>query len=76
MSISGARVRVHRGITLPPEVTLVHLREWTAYRARVVWSRADGNVGLALSRSWDLEGAIGAELRVMREYCAALEDLS
>ena len=70
MSTSGARVRVKVGTTVPNELYLVHLREWTAYEARVVWRRSDGNHGLQFKRSFDLEGAISPELRVMREFCA------
>lgn len=71
MSIGGARVRVVQDKRVPDDVFLVHLREWTAYRARVVWRRADGNLGLSFRQSHDLEGAMTPNLRSMREYCAA-----
>src|SRR5258706_3995177 len=74
MSTSGARIRVKPGSVVPNELHLVHMSEWTAYSARVVWRRADGNIGLAFKRSHELKGAIGAELRVMREYCAAIDN--
>lgn len=69
MSTLGARVRVKAGVVVPNIFYLVHLLEWTSYEARVVWRRPDGNLGLQFKRSFDLEGAIGAELRLMREFC-------
>jgi hypothetical protein len=74
MSVGGARVRVKPGATVPSELYLVHLKEWFAYEARVVWRRGDGNLGLAFKRSYDLDGAIRADLRTMREFCVAYED--
>ena len=75
-SIGGARVRVRQGVTVPNNVFLIHLREWVAYRARVVWRRTDGNLGLAFKGSIDLRGALTPELQTMRYYCAAFEDMS
>jgi hypothetical protein len=74
MSVSGARIRVKPGTQVPGELFLVHLKEWFAYEARVVWRRADGNMGLAFRRSFDLDGAIRPELRTMREFCVAYDD--
>ena len=74
MSMGGARVRVKPGKQVPNELYLVHLNEWCAYEARVVWRRADGNMGLAFKRSFDLDGAIRPELRTMRELCVAYDD--
>jgi hypothetical protein len=75
MSTRGARVRVALGsAAIPKDMWLVHLKQWHAYEARVVWRRRDGNVGLAFRRSFALEGAIGAELRTMREHCVAFHD--
>lgn len=71
ISTGGARVRIAREKPVPDDLFLVHLREWTAYRARVVWRRSDGNLGLAFRKSHDLEGALTPNLRSMREYCAA-----
>jgi hypothetical protein len=76
MSTLGARVRVKAGTVLPNELYLVHLREWTAYEARVAWRRADGSLGLAFRRAHDLEGAVKPELRVMREFCVQNRRLS
>ena len=70
----GARVRIRPEKIAPNDLYLVFLREWTAYEARVVWRRADGNMSLSFKRSFDLDGAIGPELRVMREFCVAYED--
>jgi len=74
MSVGGARVRVKAQTQVPNELCLIHLIEWFAYEARVVWRRRDGNVGLAFKRSFDLEGAIRPELRTLRELCVAFED--
>ena len=74
MSVGGARVRVKPGLAVPNELYLVHLNEWFAYEARVVWRRADGNMGLAFRRSFDLDGAIRPDLRTMREFCVAYDD--
>src|SRR5690348_12255371 len=68
-SLGGARVRVKAGTIVPHELFLIHLREWTAYEARVAWRRADGNIGLSFKRSFDLEGAFAPSLKDMREYC-------
>ena len=76
MSVGGARVRVKPGTTVPNELYLVHLKEWFAYEARVVWRRRDGNMGLAFKRSFDLDGAISPHLRTMREFCVAYDDAS
>ena len=75
MSVRGARVRVSPGATsIPREIWLVHLKEWHAYQARVVWRRADGNLGLAFGRSFELKGALNAELKTLREHCAAYDE--
>jgi hypothetical protein len=76
MSTSGARVRVKAGTATFDNLYLVHLREWIAYEAQVVWRRADGNLGLQFKRSYDLEGAIKPELRVLRELCIQNRRLS
>ena len=76
MSVGGARVRVKPGTVVLDDLYLVHLREWTAYEVRVAWRRPDGNLGLQFKRSRDLEGAVAPELRVMREYCVAYDNLS
>jgi hypothetical protein len=76
MSTLGARVRVKTGVVVPNELYLVHLREWTAYAARVAWRRTDGNIGLAFKGSYDLDGAIKPEFRVMREFCVQNRRLS
>ena len=73
-SVGGARIRVKRGVGVPNNVFLIHLRQWTAYQARVVWRRADGNIGLAFRKSFDLESTVVPELRAMRDYCVACED--
>jgi len=73
MSTGGARVRVKSGTAVPNELYLVHLVERCAYEARVVWRRADGNMGLAFKRSFDLDGAIRPELRTLREFCTAYD---
>src|SRR5690348_1582836 len=44
-SLGGARVRVTAGTIVPNELFLIHLREWTAYEARVAWRRPNGNIG-------------------------------
>jgi PilZ domain-containing protein len=75
MSVGGARVRVKPGTVVVDDLYLVHLREWTAYEARVAWRRPDGNLGLQFKRARDLEGAVAPELRVMREYCVVNDDL-
>ena len=74
MSMMGARVRVAKDAYVPKDVFLVHLREWTAYRARVAWRRGDGTLGLAFRSSHDLEGALTPKLKSMREYCVAFDD--
>ena len=74
MSVGGARVRIKPGTQVPNELFLVHLKEWCAYEARVIWRRADGNLGLAFKRSFDLDGAIGPDLRTLREFCVAYDD--
>ena len=76
MSMGGARVRVKPGTVVLDGLYLVHLREWAAYAARVAWRRPDGNLGLQFKRSYDLEGAVAPELRVMREYCVAYDYVS
>jgi len=75
MSVGGARVRVKPGTVVLDDLYLVHLREWAAYKAHVVWRRRDGNLGLQFKRSHDLDGAVAPELKVMREYCVAYDDL-
>lgn len=72
-STGGARVRVKNGETLPNEVFLIHLCQWTAYKARVAWRRPDGNFGLVFKKSFDLKGAIAPELKAMRDYCVAFD---
>ncbi len=74
MSVRGARVRISQGAPIPKEMWLVHLKEWHAYQARVVWKRADGNIGLAFGKSYALKGALSAELRTLREHCSAYAD--
>jgi len=74
VSTLGARVRIRPDSVVPNELFLVHLREWTAYQARVVWRRKDGNLGISFKRAFDLEGATKPDLRVMREFCASSED--
>lgn len=74
MSVGGARVRIKPRMTVPNELYLVHLNQWCAYEARVVWRRSDGNLGLVFRRSFDLDGAIRPELRTMREFCVAYDD--
>jgi hypothetical protein len=72
MSTRGARVRVgQESASALRDVWLVHLKEWHAYEARIVWRRKDGNIGLAFRRSFELEGAISPDLRAMREHCVA-----
>jgi hypothetical protein len=74
MSRGGARLRVKPMAATPDAVILIHLREWTAYEAKVVWRRADGNLGIAFKRSHDLKGANSPELRSLRDYCVASAD--
>lgn len=73
-SVGGARVRVQKGVFVPDSVFLIHLREWTAYQARVIWRRADGNTGLVFAKSFDLKRTGIPELKAMRDYCVACED--
>ena len=75
MSVGGARVRVKPGTVVLDDLYFVHLRQWAAYKARVAWRRPDGNLGLQFTRSYDLDGAVAPELRVMREYCVAYDNL-
>jgi len=68
-SAGGARVRVKRGATVPSQLYLVHVRDRTAYKAQVVWRRADGSLGLKFSKSFNLDGAMAPELMAIRDYC-------
>jgi hypothetical protein len=74
MSVGGVRVRISQRAVVPDKVCLVHLREWFAYEAKIVWRRADGNFGLQFTRAYDLDGATKPELKAMREYCVAYKD--
>ena len=69
ISAGGARVRVKRGTNVPAQLTLVHVRERTAYRAYVVWRRPDGSLGLAFRKSFNLDGAMAPELMAIRDCC-------
>jgi PilZ domain-containing protein len=70
VSETGARVQVEPGSILPADVFLVHLRDYTAYDAKVVWRRGKGNLGLQFNARHDLRLEPTDELRAaMRTYC-------
>ena len=68
-SDAGARIAVEPTITIPEEVTLLHLRENIAFIARVVWRHASGHLGLSFTARHDLKDADTPELKALRNLC-------
>ncbi len=68
-SESGAKVKVEKGLLVPDWVMLVDLLNRVAYNAKVMWRRADGNMGLKFFETHDLTNPTTDELKLMKLYC-------
>lgn len=68
LSASGARVRLRRMAGVPTDLVLADRTTMIAHRASVVWSR-DAELGLRLTRSLSLKGAVPEPLQAARAWC-------
>ena len=53
ISAKGAKIAVSRNVDLPRDLHLIIVRDYTAYRAQLVWRKAD-EAGLAFIEALDL----------------------
>jgi hypothetical protein len=69
ISETGARICAEPDCVIPEAVTLVSMRDRTAYEATVAWRREDGTYGLKFGARHDLKNAATEEMKVLRRYC-------
>lgn len=67
LSESGARVKAPKGAALSDEFYLMHMKERTAYHAKVVW-RFDGFMGLRFLSAIPLSGPPPAPLFLRKAW--------
>ena len=70
ISLTGARIGLPKGYSIPSSVYLINIRGQTGHEAQVVWFKG-AEAGLAFVSSFDLDRIANPELSYLRRIWAA-----